>query len=65
MPKGELDTAPLVSAILAAGSSTRLREKETVFRVFHSTRQGPLRSKAGHLAAGTPKDGHAPRVRPA
>jgi len=63
MPKGELDTAPLVSAILAAGSSAALRKKETVSRLIRS-RQGPLRSKAGHLAVGTPENGHAARVRP-
>ena len=62
MPKGELDTAPLVSAILAAGSSASLRNKrKTSSRALHS-REGPLRPKAGHLGAFPREDGHAPRV---
>ena len=64
MPKGELDTAPLVSAILAAGSSPFSSQQKTRSRALHS-RKGPLRPKAGHLRVGSPEDGHAPRVRPA
>lgn len=63
MPKGELDTAPLVSAILAAGSFARfsLRNKHKKDGVLHS-RKGPLRPKAGHLELVPAKDGHAPYV---
>jgi len=64
MPKGELDTEPLVSAILAAGSSAFLRNKEeTSSRALHS-RKGPLRPKVGHRGVYSRENGHAPRVRP-
>ena len=64
MPTGELDTGPLVAAILAAGSYLFSSRQETSSRVLRS-RKGPLRPEAGHLGPVSLQDGHAPRVRPA
>lgn len=58
MPGGELDTGPLVSAILAAGPYRFSSQPETNSKSLHS-RKGPLRPKAGHLALVSPEDGHA------
>ena len=64
MPNGELDTAPLVSAILAAGSSASPSSQQKMSPRVLRYRKGPLRPKAGHLGVDPREDGHAPHVRP-
>ena len=64
MPRGELDTGPLVAAILAAGSRRFFSQQQTSSSVLRS-RKGPLRPKAGHLGPVSLEDGHAPGARPA